>query len=49
MHLSALRDLVFCEERLDPLEGLINRLGRLHAVVDDIEYRHAPDMFGIDL
>src|SRR5262249_26860904 len=48
-HNSALRDLVFCEERLDPLEGLVDRLGRRHAVVDDIEHRHAPDMLGINL
>src|SRR5919108_3171703 len=49
MHLSALRDLVFREERLDPLEGLVDRLCRLHAVVDDIEHRHTPDMLVIDL
>src|SRR5437764_5611086 len=49
MHLSALRDLIFREERLDPLEGLINRLCRLHAVVDDIEHCHAPDMLVISL
>src|SRR5262249_48683264 len=49
MPLSALRDLVFREERLDPLEGLVDRLGRRHAVVDDIEHRHAPDMLVINL
>src|SRR5215510_11606374 len=49
MPLSALRDLVFREERLDALEGLVDRLCRRHAVVDDIEHRHAPDMLVIDL
>src|SRR5215467_10249154 len=49
MYLSALRNLVFCKERLDPLESLVDRLCRRHAVVDDIEHRHAPDMLGIDL
>src|SRR5262245_57496375 len=48
-YLSALRDWVFREERLDPLEGLVDRLCRRHAVVEDIEHRHAPDMLGIDL
>src|SRR5262249_51833059 len=49
MYLSALCDLIFREERLDPLEGLVDRLGRRHAVVDHIEHRHAPDMFVINL
>src|SRR5262249_41676929 len=49
MHLSALRDLIFREERLDPLEGLVDRLCRRHAVVDDIEHRHTPDMLVINL
>src|SRR5262249_38843664 len=49
MHLSALCDLIFREERLDPLEGLVDRLCRRHTVVDDIEHRHAPDMLVINL
>src|SRR4029453_2900212 len=48
MHLSALYDLVFCENRLGPLERLVDRLGRRHAVIDDIEHRHTPHMLGID-
>src|SRR6516162_5152556 len=47
-HLSALHDLVFREERLDPLEGLVDRLGRRHAVVDDVEHRYAPDVLIIN-
>src|SRR5574341_1762779 len=49
VYLPTLRDLVFREERLDPLEGLVDRLCRRHAVVDDIEHRYAPDMLVIDL
>src|SRR5215510_1116315 len=48
-HLSTLRDRVFREERLDPLEGLVDRLCRRHAIVEDIKHRHAPDMLVINL
>src|SRR5262245_22535442 len=48
IHLSALR-LVFREDCLNPLECLVDRLCRRHAVVDDIEHCHAPDMLGIHL
>src|SRR5215471_11720671 len=46
--LSARCDRVFREEHLHPLEGLVDRLVRWHAVVDDIEHRHTPDMLRID-
>jgi hypothetical protein len=46
---SGLRDRVFREDRLGPLEGFVDRLLGRHAVGHDIEHRDAEDMLGIDL
>jgi hypothetical protein len=44
-----LRDRVFREDRLGPLERLIDRLLGRDAVGHDIEFGEAEDILGVDL
>src|SRR5438093_4050447 len=48
-HLATLHELVWCEKYFGPVEHRVDHLCWLHAVVDDIAHRHAPDRLGSDL
>src|SRR5580704_7186044 len=47
--LSTLDDLVFGKDRLSPLERLVDRLFRPHAVVHHVKLGDAEDVLGVDL
>ena len=47
--LSTLDDLVFGKDRLSPLESLVDRLFRRHAVVHHVKLGDAEDVLGVDL